>query len=566
MNSTWMSLLALLLACSAFSQDTYTTRTNVMIPMRDGTRLAAHIHLPKQEGRYPVLLMRSPYGKPGPGGEAKLYTDHGYVFVAQDCRGRGNSEGTWDPFLHDGEDGFDTQEWVGAQPWCNGKIGTLGGSYVGWTQWSAAPHASKFLKAMVPIVPFGDVYQDIAYPGGAFQLSLLFGWGAGVGNMGLPPAKFMDALKDLPLKDWDNAHGNNVFFIDDWVAHPRLDDYWRKRSIKGREDKITVPILNVGGWYDIFSKTTFDLINEVKKKSSDRLARRNQFLVMGPWGHGVGGQKLGELDFGETAKLDLGQLQAEWFAYWLKNEETGVQNWPAFRIFVMGENKWRDEHEWPLARTRWTKVFLHSKGQANSRGGDGLLDIEAPGDQPEDTFVYDPANPVPTLGGNNLVGPPTGPFDQSKTEDRQDVLVYTSKELPTDIEVTGPVTMVLYASSTATDTDFTAKLVDVYPDGKAYLLCDGIVRARYRDSRENSEFLKPGEVTKFEIDLWVTSNLFKTGHKIRVEVASSNFPRFDRNPNTGADFGSNPELAKATQKIFHSPAYPSHLLLPVIPR
>jgi len=540
---------------------------NVMASMRDGTQLAANIFQPKQGGPFPVILMRTPYGKMDEKfGEAKRYCAAGYAMVVQDCRGRGSSQGQWDPFRYDGDDGFDTQEWVGRQPWCNGHIGTSGGSYVGWTQWSAAPRGSRFLACMVPVVPFADVYHDIAYPGGAFQLSLCFGWGAGVGGLKIEPARLKEAFKYLPLNTWDEQGDKRVFFLRDWVAHPTYDDYWRARSVENRFDQISVPTLNIGGWYDIFSKATLDDIARVRHGSTNRLARRNQFVVMGPWGHGVGGQKLGDLDFGADAKLDVGRLQFQWFEYWLKDKETGVQDWPAVRLFVMGENIWRNESEWPLARTQFTPWYLHGAGKAATRGGDGLLNSTTPEAEPPDQYTYDSANPVPTKGGNNLVGTPIGPFDQSAVEDRADVLVYSSAPLDKAVEVTGPVKVVLHAASSARDTDFTAKLLDVHPDGKAYNLCDGIVRARYRESFTQPTLIEPGKAYRYEIDLWVTSNLFKSGHRIRLEISSSNFPRFDRNPNTGHDFGVDAELAKADQTILHDREHPSRVLLPVIPR
>jgi uncharacterized protein len=545
----------------------FSFQSNVVVTMRDGTRLSANLFLPKEPGPFPVILMRTPYGKMDEQyGEGKRYSSAGYAVVAQDCRGRGDSQGTWDPFRYDGEDGFDTQEWVGRQPWCNGRIGTYGGSYVGWTQWAAAPRGSRFLTCMVPVVPFSDVYREIAYPGGAFQLSLLFGWGSAVGGLKLDPSKLNDAFNYLPLSTWDSQGDRRVFFLRDWVAHPAYDDYWRARSIEGRFDQVKVPALNIGGGYDIFSKPTFEHIRQVRHSSTNRLARRNQFVVMGPWGHGVGGQKLGDLDFGNDAKLDLGKLQFEWFEYWLKDQETGVQDWPAIRLFVMGENVWRNESEWPLARTQFASWHLHGAGKANSRSGDGLLSTESPATEEPDRFTYDPANPVPTKGGNNLVGPPTGPFDQSSLEDRADILVYTSSALERPLEVTGQVTVTLHAASSVRDTDFTAKLVDVYPDGKAYNLCDGIVRARYRESNTSPSLIEPAKIYRYEIDLWVTSNLFKPGHRIRLEISSSNFPRFDRNPNTGHDFGVDAQLAKAEQTIYHDPEHPSHIRLPVIPR
>jgi putative CocE/NonD family hydrolase len=437
---------------------------------------------------------------------------------------------------------------------------------VGWTQWSAAAQGSRFLTCMAPVVPFSNAYREIAYPGGAFQLSLAMGWGAGVGGLPLDPAKLKEAFNLLPLKNWDELAGKPVFFLHDWVAHPTYDDYWRVRGIDGRFDRVTVPALNIGGWYDIFSKATLDHIAQVRHRSTNLAVRRNQFVVLGPWGHGVGGQKLGELDFGANARLDLGKLQFEWFEYWLKGKDTGVQDWPSVRLFVMGENAWRNEHEWPLARTQFTPWYLHGSGKANTSAGDGSLSPAAPAAEPADHFTYDSAHPVPTHGGNNLVALPPGPFDQAAVEQRADVLVYTSAALKKAVEVTGPVRVFLHAASSARDTDFTAKLVDVHPDGKAYNLCDGIIRARCRESVTAPTLLEPGKPYRYEIDLWVTSNLFQPGHRLRVEIASSNFPRFDRNPNTGHDFGADAELAQASQTIRHDREHPSHILLPIIPR
>jgi len=566
----FVACLTLTVSASSFAADaelSYTFQKKVMIPMRDGTKLASNIFLPKQAGAYPVVLMRTPYGKPGETwGDAKRYCPAGYVLVAQDCRGRGESEGKWDPWTYDIQDGFDTQEWVGSQPWCNGKIGTTGGSYVGWTQWASAPMASKYLKAMVPVVPFADPYHDIAYIGGAFQLSLSLGWGVAVGGVTVPQAKLPEAFKYLPLNQWDSQFDKKVPYLNDWVNHPTYDDYWRKFSIDGHYAAVTVPALNIGGWYDIFSKNTIDLVNKARKESANRLARRNQFVVIGPWGHGVGGRKTGEVDFTEKAQFNVGDAQFQWFEYWLKDKDTHVEDWAAYRIFVMGENVWHEEHEWPLKRTQFTPYYFHSAGKANTRTGNGEMSVVQPAVEPADTFTYDSNDPVPTHGGNNLVGTAFGPFDQSTIEERKDVLVYTTAPLTKATEVTGPVKVILYAASSAKDTDFTAKLVDVAPDGKATNLCDGIIRARYRNSETNLELIKPGETYRYEIDMWVTSNLFKDGHRIRVEISSSNFPRFDRNPNSGKTFGTDTELLKADQTIYHDQMHASHILMPVIPR
>jgi len=567
-----MLAVCIMAASAAFSQAVstelpFTYQDNVMVAMSDGTQLAANVFLPKGSGPFPVLLMRTPYGKMDENlGEAKPYCSAGYAIVAQDCRGRGSSQGLWDPFKYDIEDGFETQEWIGRQPWCNGRIGTFGGSYVGWTQWAAASRNSRFLACMVPVVPFSNPFREIFYQGGAFQLSLAFGWGAAVGGIHTAPDKLEDAFRYLPLNRWDEQFGKQVFFLRDWVAHPTYDEYWRIRGIDDRFDRMTVPVLSIGGWYDIFSKPALDQVGASRRSSAGRQARRNQFVVMGPWGHGVGTRNLGELDFGADAALDIGKLQFEWFEYWLRDRETGIQDWPAVRIFVMGENGWRNEHEWPLDRTRFTPWYLGSGGKANSLNGDGTLSLSMPEAGSPDRFTYNPSDPVPTRGGNNLIGPPSGPYDQRGVEGRNDVLVYTSPALEKDVEVTGPVKAVLYAASGARDTDFTAKLADVHPDGKAYNLCDGIIRARYRESMTSPTLIEPGKIIRYEIDLWVTSNLFKAGHRIRVEISSSNFPRFDRNPNTGHDFGIDSKLATAEQTVFHDRVHPSHILLPVIPR
>ena len=562
-------LLSLGLAGSLLAQEAERTSVfepDVKVPMRDGVQLAANIWRPKAEGRYPVILMRSPYGKMDENfGDAKRYTAAGYVMVVQDCRGRGKSAGAWDPFRYDGEDGFDTQEWVGQQPWCDGQIGTAGGSYLGWSQWASAARASKFLKAMVPIVPFDSAY-DIGHAGGAFQLALLMGWGTAVGGVALGPEKMAESFRHLPLNTFGDQFEEKIPFLNDWVTHATYDDYWKQRSIESRYSEVTVPVLNIGGWFDIFSKTTIDLVDQVRATSRDRMVRRNQCVVIGPWGHGPGGRKTGEVDFGADAKLNVGEWQFKWFQYWLKGKDTGVEDWPAYYLFVMGENRWRGENEWPLKRTQFTSYFLHSGGQANSLKGDGALSVTEPKDEKADEFTYDGKNPVPTAGGNNLVGAPAGPFDQTKVEEREDVLVYSTAPLEQDVEVTGPVKMILHAASSAPDTDFTAKLVDVSPDGKAFNLCDGILRARYRKGMEKAVMLEPGKADQFEIDLWVTSNVFKQGHRIRVEVSSSNFPRFDRNPNSGKPFGTDTELLSAKQTIFHDGAHPSQLVLPVIPR
>lgn len=547
------------------------TLAEVMIPMRDGIKLSANIFLPKETGRYPVILSRSPYGKGDTNnGQARFFAARGYVYISQDCRGKGSSEGQWVPFMNEANDGQDTHKWILAQPWSNGRIGTAGGSYVGYTQWVSAPGAGEYLKAMLPVVPLVDPYTDVAYVGGAYQLALLMGWGTGVSGTantrGWNGQRWDKAFRTLPLLTWDSGIGTKVQYLRDWVTHWRFDDYWARCSIRNRMQDITTPIYVVDGWYDLFAKSALDHVNKVRATSRSAEARRHQHIIMGPWTHGISHDgKVGELDFGKDAVIDLRSISAQWYDHWLRDEKTGVEQWPPVRIFVMGRNVWRDEQQWPLARTKYTPYYFHGGGSANTLLGNGTLNTAKPGHEPIDRYLYDPKDPVPTLGGCNLGGCPAGPHDQTRAEQRDDVLVFSSPKLTDEVEVTGPVKVVLYAASSASDTDWTAKLVDVHPDGRPINLCDGIMRARFRQSAVLPTLVESGKTYRYEIDLWVTSNVFLPDHRIRVEISSSNFPRFDRNPNTGHPFGADAELATAVQTVYHDAARPSHILLPVIP-
>jgi putative CocE/NonD family hydrolase len=426
---------------------------------------------------------------------------------------------------------------------------------------------------MFPVVPLADLYTDAVYIDGALSLALMMGWGSFVSyRPGEPIAMFrwgeqdwIKAYRTLPLCEWDRAIGRKVQYLRDWVAHPHYDDYWAARGVRNRWQDITVPICAVGGWYDIFAKSVFDHINAVRKTSRSQHAQKHQHLLMGPWGHGISQDgKVGDLNFGKESVVNLRDIQTKWFDHWLKGEDTGTDAWAPFRIFVMGRNEWRNEQDWPLKRTKYTPYYFHSQGSANTLNGDGKLSTTKPGDEPVDKFVYDPNDPVPTAGGCNLVGCPAGPREQSDVEKRNDVLVFTSDKLKAELEVTGPVKVILYAASSAPDTDWTAKLVDLHPDGRAFNLCDGIIRARYRDSQDKPSLIQPGKIYLYEIDLWVTSNAFLPGHKVRVEISSSNFPRFDRNLNTPEPPGTGTKMVKATQTIYHDKDHPSHIILPLI--
>lgn len=545
---------------------------DVQIPMEDGVNLSCDIYLPDKNKKYPTVLMRTPYSK-----NIDLMitraidlVNNGYACVIQDSRGRWDSDGEYYPFIHEGLDGYITQEWIGNQSWSNGEIAMAGSSYGGSVQWASAPYNSKYLKAMAPKVICCDFYKGLLYPGGAFQLHVALTWGMRNNTRTAQNVSYYnweDLFMNLPLVKMDELAGRNLKFWKDWIGHPNYDEYWEKMNVENQWSEITVPALNMGGWYDLYSRDTFTNFNGLIKNAKTPEAKKSK-LIVGPWPHPLSLSTItGDVDFGPDSMIDLDQLELRWFNYWLKGIDDGILDEPPIKIFIMGVNKWREENEWPLKRTEFQNWNLHSNGNANSIFGDGIISVDLPNQEPIDVFEYDPDNPVETIGGTTCCSPnivPWGAYDQRPVESREDVLCYTTEELTNDLEVTGPIKLVLYASSNAINTDWTGKLVDVFESGYAMNLCDGIVRASHRDSFTNPEPIVPGQVYKYEIDLGVTANVFKKGHRIRLEISSSNFPKFDRNPNTGNKFGFDSELKIATQKIFHDSNYQSHIILPII--
>ncbi len=558
---------------------------NVPVPMRDSVLLSADVFRPSPRGRYPVLLQRTPYGK----GQAQIAfnilnpiraAEAGYVVVIQDTRGRYASEGEFAPFLYESQDGFDTVEWCAAQSWSNGKVGMYGMSYVGATQWLAAIAAPPHLVAIFPAMTAADYHGGWIYQGGALSLAFSTAWTAQflavsqLARLGLSleerrteEARLMQALErlrktlsHLPLAELPLLRRDGLApYYYDWIAHPDGDQYWQRWSTLAHHDRVTVPAFNLGGWYDLFLAGPPRNFAGLRERAATEAARTGQRLIMGPWTHNLPSIAVaGEMNFGWAATLCVEDLQLRWFDYWLKEIDNGIIDEPPVRLYVMGDG-WRDEQEWPLARTQYVPFYLHSGGRANSLEGDGWLSRDPSGSEPTDIFLYNPQNPVPTIGAG-------GVYDQRPVERRLDVLLYSTLPLPEPIEVTGPATVILYASSAALDTDFTAKLVDVAPNGYARNLCEGIMRARYRNSPTRPELLEPEQPYKFTIDLLVTSNLFRAGHQIRLEISSSNFPRFDRNPNTGEPAGTARRTQPAMQTVYHDTQHPSHILLPVIPR
>ena len=570
------------------------------VPMqtRDGVTLRADVYRPDAPGRFPVLLSRLPYNKnlrPRPG-DIDSFVERGYGVIMQDTRGRFSSDGDeYYALIWEMPDGYDAVEWAASLPWADGNVGTMGQSYLGATQYLLAPSRPPHLKAAFPVSAAADFHQCWVYhTGGAFE----FGWQIpyailmardSLERQGLTapllaslerdlipaPTPFAQPLSDqayrrLPLMAWGDLLRPVARYLTDYLRHPENGPYWWAINVERQHANISTPMYHVTSWYDIFLRGGLAHFCGLRQHAMTAEARTQQKIVIGPWAHrfpytSPTSQGTGDIDFGPNACIELHETQLRWFDYYLKDINTGILEDAPVKIFVMGENVWRDEQAWPLARTHYTPYYLHSQGQANSLHGDGRLDPMVPGEEPTDRFVYDPHDPVPTCGGNTLIIP-MGVQDQRQVETRQDVLVYTSAPLTTPLEVTGPLVVTLFATSSAPDTDFTAKLVDVRPDGYAQNLADGIMRTRYRTSRMLPTLLTPGQVHELTIDLWATSHVFLPGHSLRLEIASSNFPRFDRNLNTGEDQATGTRWQTAAQTIFHDQRYPSHILLPVIPR
>ena len=556
------------------TSDTPRIAFGIRVPMRDGVTLAADVYLPPLasagDDRWPVILMRTPYLKSSESAldNGRYYASQGYAYVAMDVRGRGDSDGVFVPYVNDGRDGYDAIEWLAAQPWSNGNIGTIGGSYPGCIQWLAALEQPPHLRAMIVAVSPSDPFVE--NPTGEHSPMDLC-WLHYVSGRTLQPMASVNweaIYTHLPLLTMDERAGRiNEHWRND-LAHPQLDDYWLPRRYQHAFERINIPVLHISGRYDDEQIGTPLNFMGMTTRGATETARASQRLLMGPWGHQINTKaKLGEVDFGPDALIDLRGEQVRWFDRWLKPakdaSDTQEVSTAPVRIFVMGANEWRDEQEWPLARTQWTHFYLHSGGQANSRFGDGTLSRALPEAEPTDSYRYDPARPVPFLTEptSSQIG---GPDDYAAVERRDDVLVYVTEPLTEDIEVTGPIKMDLYAASSAPDTDFTAKLTDVWPTGFVQRLCDGVVRARFRNGMEMPTLIEPGQVYRYTIDCWNTSQVFKAGHRIGLEISSSAFPKFARNLNTGAALGVTSEMAVAEQVIHHAAEYPSALILPVI--
>ena len=557
-------------------------KLNIPVPMRDGVNLSADIWLPPSslgDGPWPVLLLRTIYDNQ----EARYiewtreFTARGYAVVMQDCRGRGDSDGDWEPYVCELYDGFDTHEWIGEQDWCDGNVGTFGLSYPGFTQTLPATLRSKYLKAVAPIASQQDNYGHHRV-NGVIHHNVSFAFLNMLGrSMQYESLKHFDQdtfFFALPLETAMEEVSTTHPYFAGVIAHEQYDDWWSSYSLRDKYDQVEIPSYFITGWFDSLSNENFKLFNGWSKNARTEDARKKTKLLVGPWSHQIapwGRVPMGEngeyadRTFGKQALSDVIDMHTRWYDQQLKGIDTGIDDDAPIRLFVMGANEWHDEHEWPLARTQWSKYYLHSGGDASDSGGS--LSTEAPvGAESADHFIYDPANPVPSLGSQYQTFDFCGPHDRSELQQRDDVLTFTTEPLAEDTEVTGPIRATIWASSDAIDTDFTAALTDLEPDGKAIALCEGIVRARFRNGTENPELMTPGDVYEFEIDMWNTSNMFKKDHSIRIEISSSNFPRYNRNLNSGNPIATDTDINIANQTIYHDAANPSHVTLPVIPR
>jgi len=591
--------------------------TSARIPMRDGTRLSTDLYFPVgASGPLPTVLIRTPYDKNRFRPErssgyyrwrdgdvrVQLFAGQGYVVAVQDLRGKFESEGEFLIGTNERDDGSDTVDWLASRPWSNGKIGTYGCSYLGENQLQLAALRNPRHMAAIPQGAGGaytGTFRTFALmDGGSFELASSLGWfpragytvsyrpPAGLSDAefrrvtpfynpapSVPPIDFETIFSTLPLIGIMKRIAAYPTHYEDMVSHGPADPYWGRFNYVTDDDRFDVPALHINSWYDLGIRETFELFNLLRTNAASARGRDHQYVIISPMAHcesegAIERTVVGARDMGD-ARLDFYGIYLQWFDYWLKGIDNGIIGMPRVRYFLTGKNEWRTADSWPLEAIRWTKYYLHSEGHANSRFGTGTLTMESPSEEPPDRFVYDPGTPVPSVGGviccTTAPNTPGGSYDQSEVEMRNDVLVYTTAPLEQGVEVTGPVELVLYVGSSARDTDFTGKLVDVAPDGAAYNLQDGVLRARYREGYDRQLWMKEGEVYELRLDLHAVGNFFAKGHRIRLEVSSSNFPRLDRNLNTGGSNYDETEWVVAKNIVYHTAQHPSHVVLPVVP-
>jgi uncharacterized protein len=527
-------IAAWMLAAPSFAAPT----TTEMVPMRDGTRLMTDIYLPSGSGPFPAIVARTPYPRDAISWPA--FNLAGYAIVVQSTRGRFGSEGAGHMIFVDdawgaNQDGFDCIEWVARQPWCSGQVGTIGISAIGITQYlmagSMPPHLSCQFVMLAPC----SLYQYAMFQGGA--------------------------LRKEQVENWLSGYNFDPVNLQMIREHPDYDDLYRSLDLSTRFGKVNVPVLHVAGWYDTFLQGNLDAFMGLQSRGG-KGARGRQKLIIGPYVHGTPKPQVGELEYPNAVPQNAILLYLGWYQRWLKGQSPGADDAPAVAYYVMGAcgeegapgNEWRSSDTWPIPSII-TPYYLQPNGS--------ISPLKPAAKSASKTYTFDPSNPVPTVGGSNLTIP-AGPMDQRKVEDRADVVLFTSEPLGRPTEVTGRIKMKLWASSSCKNTDFTAKLTDVYPDGRSMLVCDGIVRAKYRKSLEKPKLITPGKIYEFEIDLWSTSIIFNKGHRIRLAISSSNTPRFDVNPNTGEPIFKATGKQPAKNTIYFDASHPSAVYLPVV--
>ncbi|MDT5013831.1 MAG: uncharacterized protein QOH57_5448 [Mycobacterium sp.] len=571
-------------------------QTDVPARMRDGTVLRADVYRPSTKDAIPVILMRTQYGKSGAQVDPSRYqppdwfASFCYLVVVQDIRGQGASDGAFTEFAHDQDDGYDSVEWAASLPGSNGKVGMYGSSYVGATQWLAAVAAPPHLATIVPANTASDYYDGWTYEGGEFRLAFVQPWtisaiakSAAENRHDDPTVAALTAagsdvtrwLAFTPYKDLpplQPASPTVAPYYFDWIHHSARDAYWQQWSIRDRYAAVKIPVLDVEGWYDAFLAGGVENFTGMVARGGTPEARSNQRLLIGPWDHVNWGRGTSSpaptlKDIGAVGNSPINDLMVTWFDHYLKGIDNDLAGTPQVKYFLMGANVWKTATAWPLPRTTWTRYYLGGAGGLPDREGK-LTTSPVTQTNPADVYTYDPANPAPSLGGHSCCGAmtgPQGPYDQTPVEQRSDVLVYSSDPLSADTEITGPVTVDLWAASSAPDTDFTAKVTVVKADGRVINLNNGIVRTAFRDSLSAPTPTVPGTPYEYRIAVWPTSYLFRAGDRIRLEISSSDYPQFAPNPNTGLPFGQSAEVQTATQTILHDSAHPSSLNLPVIP-
>ncbi|MCU1681942.1 MAG: hydrolase CocE/NonD family protein [Amycolatopsis sp.] len=572
---------------------TVSRERDVSMVTRDGKRLLSDIYRPEGVESAPVLVRRTPYGSRNNDladkfTEADFYASHGYLTVVQNTRGRFGSEGVWYPFVYEANDGYDAIEWAAQLPGSNGRVGTFGQSYGALVQYLAASQRPERLITCIPVSAPLAAFENYWYQRGALELSwtlsyflnMALGALSGSGDAGRvarlealkadPSVRFSplkdEALRRVPLADWIDTFGDTAPFLSDVLHHSADGAYWWAVDMRRQFRNVDVPMLHLGSWYDIANWDTPQYFNGLREQAMSGRARENQAMIMGPWAHLLPysqptSRGTGDIDFGPEAATSLIAVQLAWFDHYLKDDGQDLPRAPV-RIFVMGENRWRDEKQWPLERTSFTAFYLHSAGSANTADGDGTLTTEAPGPEDPDRYRYDPDNPVPTAGGRYVGG---GVDNQAKNQARQDVLVYTAMPQDSPVEITGPVDACLHVSTDGTDTDFVAVLCDVHPDGFVQNLAEGIVRGRFRDSFDDPQPMRPNMVYELRVPLGNVSHVVAVGHRLRLHVTSSNFPRWDRNTNTGDPIDKATRIRVAEQTLLHDNQRPSRLILPVVP-